>query len=79
MSRFIDIDTQLGFKNLSVYCSIIYDIELYSVHLNKLSAASVLATQKLIRGIHPRLTLFDTTLPLPYLQVIENQKQVAYQ
>ena len=50
MSRFIDMDTHLGFKNLSAYCSIIYDIELYSVHLNKLNAASVLATQKINLG-----------------------------
>jgi len=34
MSRFIDIDTQLGFKMLSVYGSIFYNIEQYTVHLS---------------------------------------------
>ncbi len=33
MSRFIDIDMQLGFKKLSVYGSIFYNIEQYTVHL----------------------------------------------
>ncbi len=34
MSRFIDIDMQLGFKNFSVYGSIFHNIELYAVRLS---------------------------------------------